>query len=97
MQARVGREHDISASLQNEIASLQDAFAQQTEANAKKSSSTASSEALVRDLKLQLDAKDLQLEKVNHEVKTTQKSRDEALNAKDELIAVHQSEVEVSL
>jgi hypothetical protein len=52
---------------------------------------------LARDLKLQVDEKDLRLDKLMHEVKGMREARDDALCANDELLAAHQKEHAVSL
>ena len=52
---------------------------------------------LALDLKIQVDEKDLRLEKLLHEVNGTRKARDDALCANDELLAAHQKERAVSL
>jgi len=52
---------------------------------------------LARDLKLQVDEKDLQLDKLLQEVNGTRKARDDALCTNDEMLAAHQKEHAVSL
>ena len=96
--AQMEREKEIAQSFQKELASLQQSFADHIEENGKNNiSSSTSSGAIIRDLKIQLESKELILQKLQCEVKDImQKTRDDAVCAKDELIVSHQAEVGVS-
>lgn len=94
LQSRFERERSVSGSIQKEINSLQHALAEQIERSDNGSSST---EVIARDLKHQLSEKELRLEKLHQDVKSMQKARDDALSAKDELVASHQAELAVCL
>lgn len=91
---RANRERDVTESIQKEINSLHQALTEQIE---KRDYGSTSSEAIARDLKHQLAEKVLQLEKLQQEVKVMQKARDDEYSAKNEFVAFHQSEFEVSL
>ena len=58
---------------------------------------TNDSETLVRDLKRQVNEKDLALSDLHDQIKTVEKERSEAILAKDSLVAFHQTEISVSL
>lgn len=58
---------------------------------------TNDSETLVRDLKRQVSERDLALSNLQDQIKAVEKERDEAILAKDSLVAFHQSEISVSL
>ena len=91
------REMDVAESFQKEIASLQRDFTDHIESGSGRNNMTsASSEGIVRDLKYQLEEKELLLEKLHQEVKDMRKDRDDAVCSKDELIASHQAEYGVS-
>ena len=103
MQARhdelQGRFDRAAESREKEIASLQQALVEHIEGSDKNNTASSSSleVALTRDLKLQVEEKDLRLAKLLHEVNCTRKARDDALCAYDELVASHLSERAVSL
>ena len=58
---------------------------------------TNDSETLVRDLKRQVNEKDLALSDLHDQIRTVEKERSEAILAKDSLLAFHQTEICVSL
>ena len=96
-QAQMEREKEIAQSFQKELISLQQSFADHIKENGKNNiSSSTSSEAIIRDLKIQLESKELILQKLQCEVKDMQKTRDDVVCAKDELIVSHQAEMGVS-
>ena len=95
-QAQMEREKEIAQSFQKELASLKQSFADHIEENGKNNISSTSSEAVIRDLKIQLENKELTLQKLQCEVKDMQKTSDDVVCAKDELIVSHQAEVGVS-
>ena len=96
--AQMEREKEIAQSFKKELISLQQSFADHIKENGKNNiSSSTSSGAIIRDLKIQLESKELILQKLQCEVKDImQKTRDDAVCAKDELIVSHQAEVRVS-
>lgn len=94
MQGRSNRERIVAESIQKEISSLQHALAEQIERS--DHHCTVSTEVIARDLKYQLAEKELHLEKLHQEVKSMQKIKDDALSAKDELVASHHAELTVS-
>ncbi|KAL9186785.1 hypothetical protein ACHAXT_010505 [Thalassiosira profunda] len=93
LQDQVDRERDVAEAFQKEIASLQEAFAARIEDSKKSNASSASSEALVRELKLKLEEKELELEKLQQEVKEKQKAKDATVLLKDEAAVSHQAEL----
>ena len=58
---------------------------------------TNDSETLVCDLKRQVNEKDLALSDLHDQIRTVEKERSEAILAKDSLVALHQTEISVSL
>ena len=91
------REKEVAESYQMEITLLQQGFAEYVEeGNAKPDCSASLETTMARDLKLQLEEKELQLEKMHHEVKSAIKARDDAICANDELIVSQQAEHKVS-
>ena len=94
MQGRSERERIVAESIRKEINSLQQALAEQIK---RSDNCTTSTEVIARDMKHQLAERDLRLEKLNQEVKSMQKARDDAISNKDELAASHQVELAVSL
>lgn len=95
-QAQISREKDIANSIQKELTTLQQAFAKHIEQDTANTNSSASSEAIVQELKIQLEEKELLLQKLNQEVKDHSISRNEAVCVKDELLVSHQAELGVS-
>ena len=95
-QAQMEREKEIAQSFQKELISLQQSFAHHIEESGKNNISTASSEAIIRDLKIQLENKELIFQKLQCEIKDMQTTRDDAVCAKDELVISHQAELGVS-
>jgi len=85
---------DIAESFQKETASLQSSFSEHIECE--KVSLSCTSEGLMRDLKHQLEEKELLLEDLHQEVKCMRKARDDAICSNDELIASHQAEQQAS-
>ena len=95
-QAQISREKDIANSIQKELTTLQQAFAKHIEQDTANTNSSASSEAIVQQLKIQLEERELLLQKLNQEVKDMQRARDDADCIKDELLVSHQAELGVS-
>ena len=94
LQGRFDRERYAAESFEKEIASLQQSLFEQVNWNDRNDTASPSSLEvnLARDLKMQLDEKDLLL----HELISTRKARDDALCSNDELSATHQREHTVS-
>ena len=90
------REKEIAQSFQKELISLQQSFADHIEESGKNNTSSVSSEAIIRDLKIQLENKELILQKLQCEIKNMQKTRDDSVCARDELMVSHQAELGVS-
>ena len=97
LQLQLEREKEVSESYHKEITSLQLTFASYVEEGGSRTDCSSSSDAImVRDLKLQLEQKELQLEKLHHEVKSAIQARDAAVCAKNEMMVSHQAETMVS-
>jgi hypothetical protein len=95
LKERFDRERCAGESFEKEIASLQLALSEHvngTERNDGTVSPSSLEVDLARDLKLQVDEKDLLL----HELNSTRKARDDALCSNDELLVAHQREHTVS-
>lgn len=75
--------------------SLQESFARHFESSSETTNSTHA-EDMVRDLKRQLDDRDLLLTRLQEERRVVEKERDDAIMAKDVLVVSHQNEVHVS-
>jgi len=89
--AQVKREQEIATSIQTELTALQQSFAEYIEqGNAKHNDSTT--ESVVAELKIQLEEKELLLQKLQEEVKSIRQERNSLICAKDELLVAHQTE-----
>ena len=95
-QAQISREKDIANSIQKELTTLQQSFAKHIEQDTANTNSSASSEAIVQQLKIQLEEKEFLLHKLNQDVKDMQCARNDAVCVKDELLVSHQAELGVS-
>lgn len=88
--SQVKREQEIATSIQAELTALQQSFAEYIEqGNAK---TNTSSESVVAELKIQLEEKELLLQKLQEEVKSVRQDRDSLVCEKDELLIAHQTE-----
>jgi hypothetical protein len=94
LQGRSERERIVAESIRKEINSLQQVLAEQIK---RSDNGTTSTEDIARDLKHQVAERDLRLDKLNQEVKSMQKARDDAISKNDELAASQQVELAVSL
>lgn len=89
--SQVKREQEIATSIQTELTALQQSFAEYIEqGNAKNNGST--SESVVAELKIQLEEKELLLQKLQEEVMSVRQDRDSLVCEKDELLVAHQTE-----
>lgn len=92
-QSQTQRQREISNALQRELSSLQQSYAKHIEDSGdSKRCSPVYKEDKLRDLKQQVAERNLLLEKLREEIKTLERDRDEAILAKDDLIATNQKE-----
>ena len=88
--SQVKREQETATSIQAELTALQQSFVEYIEqGNAK---TNTSSESVVAELKIQLEEKELLLQKLHEEVKSIRQNRDSLLCAKHEMLVAHQTE-----
>jgi hypothetical protein len=92
-QSQTQRQREISNALQRELSSLQQSYAKHIEDSGdSKRCSPVYKEDKLRDLKQQVAERNLLFEKLREEIKTLERDRDEAILAKDDLIATNQKE-----
>jgi len=90
--AQVKREQEIAISIQAELSALQQSFAEYIEKGNVKTNTSSPSESVVAELKIQLEEKELLLQKLHEEVESIRQDRDSLVCAKDDMLVAHQME-----